>query len=310
MTARPDTDWELVAETAGGFIAGECRRRRRDGAALGLSGGLDSSTVAALCVRGLGADRVTGLMMPEREGDPQDVADARLVGERLGMRTTVRDISPQLRAMGVYRYPLSRVPTRTLRDALARLARWMLFERRGARGGAGAAGGAVVSRSMAHAQVKHRMRMVALYHYAEEHNLLVVGCANRTEKLTGLFTRYGVDQCADVMPIGGLYRSQVMHLARRLGIPEAVMRKPPNPGIVAGLRDKYLELLGASGNAVDAVLLGLGAGRPATEVAAEAGVEPAIMERIAEMVRRAEPMQGMALEPDLGHVTGRAPCER
>jgi NAD+ synthase len=102
---------------------------------------------------------------------------------------------------------------------------------------------------------KHRLRMVLLYQRAGVHNLLVVGAANRTEWLTGTFSQWGCDRCADVMPILHLFRSQLGPLAEYLGLPEAVRSKPADPDVLPGVDDKE-ELLG-SFSQTDQILWGL-----------------------------------------------------
>src|SRR5437899_11256017 len=76
---------------------------RRKGAVLGLSGGIDSSVVAALSVRALGADRVLGLLMPERDSSEDSLILGRFVGDHLGIKTMVEDITPLLDGAGCYR---------------------------------------------------------------------------------------------------------------------------------------------------------------------------------------------------------------
>src|SRR5438045_3422707 len=97
---------DAAAETA--RIARQIRQQvaidlKRRGAVLGLSGGIDSSVAAALCVRALGADRVLGLFMPEAESSPETMHLARLIADTLGIETVHEDITPILRAAGCYR---------------------------------------------------------------------------------------------------------------------------------------------------------------------------------------------------------------
>ena len=76
---------------------------RRRGAVVGMSGGIDSSTVAALCARALGKERVLGLLMPERDSSDDALRLGRMLAEHLGIRYVVEDIGPALAAMGCYR---------------------------------------------------------------------------------------------------------------------------------------------------------------------------------------------------------------
>jgi NAD+ synthase len=110
------------------------------------------------------------------------------------------------------------------------------------------------------------MRMVILYYRAEIQNLMVVGAANKTELLTGTFSKWGVDQCADVMPIIHLYRSQVNSIAKYLQIPEAIRTKSADPDVLPGLDDKELFL--GSFSETDQILWGLENGHPREELIA------------------------------------------
>ena len=76
---------------------------RRKGAVLGLSGGIDSTVVAALCVRAFGPGNVLGVFMPEQDSDPESLRLGRQVAEWLGIQTVLEDISPMLLGAGCYR---------------------------------------------------------------------------------------------------------------------------------------------------------------------------------------------------------------
>ena len=98
----------LDAEEATRQITDAVRRQvlqqlRRKGAVVGISGGIDSSVAAALCVRALGADRVLGLFMPERDSSPDSLILGRLLADHLGVRTELEDVTAVLEAVGCYR---------------------------------------------------------------------------------------------------------------------------------------------------------------------------------------------------------------
>ena len=97
--------------------------------------------------------------------------------------------------------------------------------------------------------------MVTLYKEAERNCGLVIGAANKTEWMTGTFTQWGCDHCADLMPILHLYRSQIESLAKFLNIPKEIRQKKADPDVLPGLDDKG-ELLGSFQKA-DLILWGL-----------------------------------------------------
>ena len=83
---------------------------------------------------------------------------------------------------------------------------------------------------IAKANIKPRLRMLTLYYFANLHKYLVVGTGNKTEILTGYSTKYG-DSAADLLPLGGLYKTQVTDLAIKLGIPREIIDKEPSAGL-------------------------------------------------------------------------------
>ncbi len=87
------------------------------------------------------------------------------------------------------------------------------------------------------ANLKPRLRMASLYYLANMHSYMVVGTGNRTELMLGYFTKYG-DGGVDLLPLGGLYKTQVRQLARELGIPDRIIEKPPSAGLWAGQTDE------------------------------------------------------------------------
>ncbi len=187
------------------------------GVVLGLSGGVDSATIAALSVKALGSERVRVLLMPDRESSRKNMIDAERVIDVLGIGDVVRvDITPAVEAilrMGGDSY-----------DSAPRIPK---------------------------ANVKARIRMVLLYYYANKENRLVVGSGDRSEWLLGYFTKYG-DAAADFYPILGLYKTQVRMLAEYLGIPEDIAWKPSSPDLWPG--QKAMDELGAEYDTLDPIL--------------------------------------------------------
>jgi NAD+ synthase len=215
------------------------RRLRRRGVVLGLSGGIDSSVTAALCVRALGKDRVLGLLMPEADSDPESLRLAQLLSDSLGkLPTVVEDISPILRSCGCYarrderirqvvpdytpsckckinidqsgtynvfcivvQYPDGRVTTTRLP-----LTPYL---------------GIVAATSF-----KQRTRKMLEYYHADRLNYAVAGTPNRLEYDQGFFVKNG-DGAADLKPIAHLYKTQVYQLAEALAIPDEIRRRPP-----------------------------------------------------------------------------------
>jgi NAD+ synthase len=110
---------------------------------------------------------------------------------------------------------------------------------------------------LAHANLKPRLRMMTLYYLANARNYLVAGTGNRTELMVGYFTKHG-DGGVDLLPIGSLYKWQVRHLARELGVPQPIIDRPPSAGLWSGQTDE--EEMGISYADLDAILEALARG--------------------------------------------------
>ncbi|MCJ7716602.1 MAG: NAD(+) synthase [Anaerolineales bacterium] len=228
-------------------------------AVLGLSGGLDSSVVASLAVKCLGKDQVKLYYLPERDSKPLHRNHAILLADQLEADLTIIKITPALRALHIYRLlPLSYFPGYKLRAHAVNYGKKQFLSRTNGEflsTRLAATGGPWVAQANAYISAKHRIRMLALYKEAERFRGLVIGAANKTEWMTGTFTQWGCDHCADLMPILHLYRTQLVSLAKHLQLPDEILRKKADPDVLPGLDDKG-ELLGSFQEA-DLILWGL-----------------------------------------------------
>ncbi len=231
----------------------------RDGAVIGLSGGLDSATAAKLTVRSLGAEKVHLVNLPERDSKNIHRNHAKRLAKHLGIHLKVTRINSTLRSTGTYKLlPLRFIPGRKLRTKLVRFGKKQFGPKNGEsilikrlKPNANS----WLAKANAYAMAKHRIRMVIIYQYAEVRNLMVVGAANRTEWLTGTFSKWGVDHCADIMPLVHLYRTQLEQIAEYIQIPEYIRKKAADPDIIPTIDDKG-ELL-YSFNLADQILYGI-----------------------------------------------------
>jgi len=216
------------------FIKDQAKAAGAKGAVLGLSGGLDSATVAFLAVRALGPDRVLALLLPETGVTPkEDREDARKVASILKIETKEIDISKILD-----RYS----------DVLT----------------------TAEAPPVVCGNLKARVRMTILYWHANLLGRLVLGTGNKTEIMLGYSTKFG-DAAADILPIAGLYKDEVREVARSLGVPRRIIEKAPTAGLWPGQTDEGE--LGISYDDADAILRGLEEGRSRKELAEDRGAD-------------------------------------
>lgn len=131
---------------------------------------------------------------------------------------------------------------------------------------------------MARANLKPRLRMATLYFLANARNYLVIGSGNKSELSVGYFTKHG-DGGVDLLPIGGLYKHQVRALARAVGVPQAIVERPPTAGLWPGQTDEGE--MGITYDDLDAILAALEAGDVSH-------LDPSLVERVRTMKTRSE----------------------
>jgi NAD+ synthase len=217
------------------------QRMRRRGAVIGLSGGIDSSVVAALCVRALGSDRVLGLLMPDRDSSPDSIRLGELLAASLGIRTVLHDITPALNALGCYH--LRDEAIRSLVPDYGPGDTCKLVVPNVTTGAQYSAASVVVQSSdgpeqrvrltseaylqiVAATNFKQRTRKMLEYYRADCLQYAVAGTPNRLEYALGFFVKNG-DGAADLKPIAHLYKSQVYQLAEYLQVPREIVDRPP-----------------------------------------------------------------------------------
>jgi NAD+ synthetase len=191
-------DPAMTADWLVHFIREEMDRRQFTKAVVGISGGVDSAVTAWLAAKALGPKNVIGVRLPYRTSSKESLDHAQLVIEALGIQCRTVDISP---AVDGY---LQHEP-----DASP-----------GRRG-----------------NVMARMRMIALFDLAAKHEAIPLGTGNKTERLFGYFT-WHADDSPPVNPIGDLFKTQVLALAKHLGVPPVIVDKPPTADLVHGQTDE------------------------------------------------------------------------
>src|SRR5674476_495576 len=216
---------------------------RRKGGVVGISGGIDSSVTLALAVRAFGAENIIGVMLPEKDSNPDSRMLAQKLADKFGVKTVVEDISAALHGFQCYSRrdeavkriipaynPLTDkmkigIPVEIIEKNLPPVFHVTVIYANGMQENKRLPVNEYLQ-IVAASNFKQRCRMSMLYYYAETLHYAVLGTPNKHEVEQGFFVKYG-DGGADVMPIGDLYKTQVYQLAHFLGVPKAIIDRTP-----------------------------------------------------------------------------------
>lgn len=273
---------ERIARRLREIVSRELSRR---GLVVAMSGGIDSSVSAALCVHAVGRERVFGLLLPERESSDGSSERGRCLAEHLGIDWELVDIAPTLEAIGCYRWRdeairrvfpdyegtwknkiviagglegrvnhfnlVVRTPSGEIRRKRLGLREYLQI--------------------VAATNFKQRIRKTVEYFHADRLNYAVVGTPNRLEHDQGFFVKNG-DGSADVKPIAHLYKSQVYALARHLQLPEEICSARPTTDTYSLSQDQDEFYFALPYEQMDLALWAFNHELPAEELASFLGV--------------------------------------
>ena len=253
-----------------GFIRSQMRQTGFERIVLGLSGGVDSATVAFLCARAVRPDNLLAVRMPYRTSSEASETDALRVVEALGCRTERVDITPMVEPMlALMDDPSQPVPGDVLNV------------RRG--------------------NVMARQRMIVVYDRSAAFDALVAGTSNKTEALLGYGTLHG-DMAAAFAPIGDLYKTQLRAVATELGVPREILDKPPSADLWPGQTDE--DELGRTYDLLDRALFALVDRRWTVDRCVRAGLDRDLVDWVAARVAR---MEFKRQQPPVAKVSLRTP---
>ncbi len=230
-----------TTETLVGFIKNAFAKAGFSKAVIALSGGVDSAASCALAVKALGEAKVFPLLLPYGHLNSQGVVDAQ-------------------EAVTTFKIPKDNVGVvdiQPLVDPVLLLDPKIDKIRRG--------------------NIMARIRMILLYDQAKKRNALVVGTENKSEHLLGYFTRFG-DEASDIEPLRNLYKTQVIELAKYMGIPEQILTKPPTAGLWEGQTDE--EELGFNYKDADEILHQLFESKKTKEEVVALGFDTRLVEKV------------------------------
>jgi len=185
-------------------------------AVLGLSGGVDSAVCAFLLSKALKPRNIIAILMPVKGvSSKKNTVDAKKLAQKLGINYFV--------------VPLDRfiAPFSHLSWKSSKRAGQNLFA---------------------------RQRAVILYHFANSKNTLVCGTGNKSEILLGYYTKHG-DGAADFFPLGGVYKTNVLKLAKNIDLPIEFIEKPPSAELWVGQTDE--KEIGVTYEEIDDILMAI-----------------------------------------------------
>jgi len=255
---------EVTRRVLVSFLRNELQRCGFQKAVLNLSGGLDSSLSCVLIAEALGGENVLTLLLPYRTSAPDSIEHAQKVVALTGVHSKIIDITPMVDPY-LEQYP----------------------DMSGVRRG----------------NVMARMRMILLYDHSVLWNGLAIGTSNKTELLLGYGTIFG-DMASAINPLGDLYKTQARQLARAIGVPEAIVQKPPTADLWAGQTDEGE--LGFTYAEVDRLLYLLVDQRYTRDEAVAAGFDARFVDTVLRRIRlsqfkRVPPIIAKVSRRDMGH---------
>lgn len=232
----------VTEELAANLVRDVRQTLRRTGAVVGISGGIDSSVVLALCVRAFGAGKVLGVMMPEQDSSPDSMTLARLLADRFGVETVLEDLTDALKGLGCYARrdeAIRRVfshydsgykarialPGNVLESEALNVFHLTIISPEGEQESR-RLNPRDLLQIVAASNFKQRTRMAMLYYHAELRNYAVIGTPNKNEHDQGFFVKWG-DGGYDIAPIRHLYKTQVYQLAEYLQVPAVIRQATP-----------------------------------------------------------------------------------
>ena len=287
-------DYAAEADRIGALIREHVLKNfKKKGVVLGLSSGIDSSTVAALAVRALGKDRVFGLLMPERDSSEETFPLSRELAKHLGIQTAHEDITTILEAAGCYRrrddairlvvpeygpgWKSKIVLPNILNDDQFRLFSIVVQSPDGKRSEVKLTMEAYFG-IVAATNFKQRVRKMLDYYHADRLNFAVAGTPNLLEYDQGFFVKLG-DGAADVKPIAHLYKTQVYEMARFLKLPATICDRKPTTDTYSLPQTQEEFYFSVPYDKMDLILYGKNNGVSAAEIAPTVGLKPEQVER-------------------------------
>ena len=180
-------NFESISQEIMNFIKKETESRKSNGVVLGISGGIDSTVLAFLATRAIGPENVKGLILPDETVTPSS------------------DIEDAIRICSNLKIDCEKIVINKPKNSFLEIIK-------------------PTDNVLLTGNLVARIRMCMLYYYSGLMGRLVLGSSNKTELMLGYFTKFG-DGAADLLPLGDIYKTQLLGLAKYLEIPGSVIDK-------------------------------------------------------------------------------------
>jgi len=291
LKLNPSAEVNRITETLREQVLGQLHRR---GAVVGISGGIDSSVVAALCVRAFGKEKVLGLFMPEHHSSDDALMLGRMLTDHFRIEAVVENIAPALESLGCYQRQVEAIRTIVPEYDEGWKCKLVLpsilegdrlnITRLTVQSPTGEVDTVRLTLSaylqiVAATNYKQRVRKMTEYYHADRLNYAVSGTPNRLEYDQGFFVKQG-DGSADFKPIAHLYKSQVYQLAEYLGVPDEIRRRPPTTDTFSMPQTQEEFYFALPYHRMDLCLYAVNHGVSAEEAAPVVELTPAQVERV------------------------------
>ena len=286
---------------------------KKRGAVIGISGGIDSSVILALCAKAFGPKKVLGIMLPEKESSKDNFALARELTKTFGVDYIIEDITGALEGFGVYRRrdeAIKRVfpeydssykakiilPNSLLDSNTLNIFQILIISPEGVEQTKRLPVNEYLE-IVAASNFKQRSRMSMLYFHADAKNYAVIGTGNKNEHEQGFFVKYG-DGGADTKPIAHLFKTQVYQLAEYLGVPNEIRRRTPTTDTYSAEQTQEEFFFRIPYKTLDKIWLGWEKGYSNEDIASELELSPEQIENvIQDIIHKKNATEYLRMEP-------------